>query len=390
MPQDIALFTVFLIFTGAAVMATAALFTRQTMLVAYIVLGLVLGPAGFGLVEDSTGIAEISEIGIAFLLFLLGLDLSPVKLLKMLQATAAPTMLSCLVFASVGLLFGYAIGLGTAEILVLAAALIFSSTIIGLKLLPTTVLHHKPTGETIISVLLLQDLLAVLILAALHAFAGGDSADARQILLRLMSLPLLVALIYVLQRYVILKLLRKFDKIKEYIFLLMIGWCIGIAQMTAWLGLSYEIGAFIAGVILAANPIALYVAESLKPLRDFFLIIFFFSLGSGIDLSALQAVLLPAVLLAALVLLIKPAAFRLLLTRAGEDRDRAREVGVRLGQGSEFSLLITALAHELHLIGANAAHLIQIAMLITFMVSPYQIVMRYPTPIALTDRLRRD
>jgi len=214
MHQDLALFTVFLIFTGAAVMATLALFTRQTMLVAYIVLGLVLGPAGFGLIEDSTGIAEISEIGIAFLLFLLGLDLSPVKLLKMLQATAAPTVLSCLVFASVGLLFGYATGLSTAEILVLAAALIFSSTIIGLKLLPTTVLHHKPTGETIISVLLLQDLLAVLILAALHAFAGGDSADARQILLRLMSLPLLVALIYVLQRYVILKLLRKFDKIK--------------------------------------------------------------------------------------------------------------------------------------------------------------------------------
>ena len=390
MPQDLALFTVFLIFTGAAVMATVALFTRQTMLVAYILLGLVLGPAGFGLVEDSTGIAEISEIGIAFLLFLLGLDLSPVKLVKMLQETTAPTVMSCLVFAAIGLLFGYAIGLSTAEILVLTSALMFSSTIIGLKLLPTTVLHHKPTGETIISVLLLQDLIAIVVLVSIHAFAGSDSADARQILLRLLSLPLLVALIYVLQRYVILKLLRKFDKIKEYIFLLMIGWCIGIAQMTAWLGLSYEVGAFIAGVLLAANPIALYVADSLKPLRDFFLIVFFFSLGSSIELPALQAVLLPAALLAGLVLLIKPVAFRLLLTRAGEDRERAREVGVRLGQGSEFSLLITALAYELNLIGANAAHLIQVAMVITFMVSPYLIVMRYPTPIALSDRLRRD
>lgn len=388
MPQDLALFTTFLIFSGAAIMATLALFTRQTMLIAYIVLGLLLGPAGFALIEDASGIAEISEIGIAFLLFLLGLDLSPVKLAKMLRATAAPTMLSCATFAAVGLLFGYATGLSAVETLVLAGALMFSSTIIGLKLLPTTVLHHKPTGEIIISVLLLQDLVAVALLVALHAFAGG--AGASQITLQLLSLPLLAPLVYLVQKYVILKLLEKFDTIREYIFVLMIGWCIGVAQLTASLGLSYEIGAFIAGVTLAANPVALYVAESLKPLRDFFLIIFFFALGSGIEPTALLEVLPAAALLAGLILLIKPAVFQLLLARTGEERARAREVGVRLGQGSEFSLLIAALAYELHLIGGYAAHLLQIAMLITFMVSPYLVVMRYPTPIALNKRLRRD
>ncbi len=388
MPHDLALFTTFLIFSGAAIMATLALFTRQTMLVAYIVLGLLLGPAGFALIEDSSGIAEISEIGIAFLLFLLGLDLSPVKLAKMLRATAAPTMLSCATFAVVGLLFGYALELSIVETLVVAGALMFSSTIIGLKLLPTTVLHHKPTGEIIISVLLLQDLVAVAVLVALHAFAGG--AGAAQIAVQLLSLPLLAPLIYLMQKHVILKLLEKFDTIREYIFVLMIGWCIGVAQLTASLGLSYEIGAFIAGVTIAANPVALYVAESLKPLRDFFLIIFFFALGSGIELASLVEVLPAAALLAGLILLIKPAVFRLLLARTGEERARAREVGVRLGQGSEFSLLIAALAYELHLIGGYAAHLLQIAMLITFMVSPYLVVMRYPTPIALNKRLRRD
>lgn len=388
MPQEPALFTAFLIFSGAAIIATLALFTRQTMLVAYIVLGLLLGPAGFGLIEDATGIAEISEIGIAFLLFLLGLDLSPVKLVKMLRATATPTMLSCAAFAMLGLAFGYVAGLDGVETLVLASALMFSSTIIGLKLLPTTVLHHKPTGEVIISVLLLQDLAAVALLVALHAFTGGVGAP--QVALQLLSLPLLIAFVYLLQKYVILRLLEKFDTIREYIFLLMIGWCIGVAQLTAALGLSYEIGAFIAGVTIAANPIALYVAESLKPLRDFFLIIFFFALGSSFELPAMLEVLPAAALLAGLILLLKPAVFRLLLAHTGEEQGRAREVGVRLGQGSEFSLLIAALAYELQLIGGYAAHLLQISMLITFMVSPYLIVMRYPTPIALNKHLRRD
>ena len=122
----------------------------------------------------------------------------------------------------------------------------------------------------------------------------------------------------------------------------------------------------------------------------FFLIIFFFSLGASFDLDIVKIVLLPAALVATLVLLGKPIIFRILLRNGGEASGRSGEIGVRLGQISEFSLLIAVLAYDLHIIGERASYLIQVATLLTFIVSSYYIVMRYPTPIALDDKLRRD
>jgi Kef-type K+ transport system membrane component KefB len=156
------------------------------------------------------------------------------------------------------------------------------------------------------------------------------------------------------------------------------------------LRLSPEIGAFIAGIAVATEPISRFIAESLKPLRDFFLIVFFFSLGAAFDLSAMNQVILPAAILAAISLLFKPLVFKRLWIYEGESPAISAEVGARLGQISEFSLLIAVLATESAFIGMQASYLIQLATLITFMVSSYYIVLRYPTPIAVSDRLRRD
>ena len=134
----------------------------------------------------------------------------------------------------------------------------------------------------------------------------------------------------------------------------------------------------------------MYIAESLKPVRDFFLIIFFFSLGGAMDVRAVQEVLPAALALAALALLVKPWLFYWLVRTLGREEERAKEIGVRLGQGSEFSLLIGALALQAGLIGNAMAHLIQAMVLFTFIASSYWIVARYPTPIALSDALRRD
>ena len=382
----------FLIFTGAAVMATFALYARQAMLVAYIILGLLMGPAVFKVIDGGEEAMHIaSNIGIVLLLFLLGLDLSPIKLIKGVRAITGPTLVSCVVFALPGIAIGYILGFDTASIVILAISMMFSSTIIGLKLLPTTVLHHKPTGESIISILLLQDVIAILILLGMRLFYSGDSDfDMSLPFIKLLMLPVMVGLAYLVQKYLLVKLLMRYDKIKEYVFLLMIGWCFGIAQLTAWLGLSYEIGAFIAGVLMATHPIAIYVADSLKPLRDFFMVIFFFTLGSSIALESAAAILLPAFILAAVMLALKPLAFEWLLHRAGEEKPRAREIGFRLGQGSEFTLLIIALAAQLGIAEKLALDLIQMTMLITFMVSPYLIIVKYPTPVAIDDRLRRD
>lgn len=378
-----------LIFTGAALLATFALFARQAMLIAYIFLGVILGPWGLELVSDSKWIADAAEIGIMFLLYLLGLDLLPQKLWRMLGEALGVTLISCMGFLLLGLVSGLVLGFTLRESLFIGSVLMFSSTIIGLKLIPTTALHHRHTGQVIISVLLLQDLIAIIILLLLQGYGKGGNI-AIDIGLQLLSLPVLVLIVFVFERYMLKKLIARFDQIHEYIFLLAIGWCLGIAELANFLGLSHEIGAFIAGVTLAASPISLFIAERLKPLRDFFLILFFFSLGASFNLDVLVDVFFPAAALATLIMVIKPYVFRLLLVLAGETRKLSMEIGVRLGQMSEFALLICVVAVKSSFVTVEVSYLIQMATLLSFIVSSYLIVMRYPTPIAVSDRLRRD
>ncbi len=389
MLHDPILFTIFLIFFGASLLATGALYARQSLLVAYVLLGILCGPAVLGWVSDATLISELSHIGIVFLLFLLGINLPPQKLIRMLGKTTWITLMSSLLFTLLGAAIAWLAGLRGIEALIVGVTLLFSSTIIGLKLLPTTVLHHQRTGSAMISVLLLQDVIAVAVLLMLQGGGGADNILG-QLLLSLLSLPLLAGLIYTINRFVLLPLLRRFDVIQEYVFLVAIGWCLGAAELASFAGLSHEIGAFMAGVALASSPISLHIAERLKPLRDFFLIIFFFAIGAGFNPALVGDMLLPACLLAATALFVKPYVFAWLLRHSGEKPELASEVGVRLGQMSEFSLLIAVLAVQVQMIGALAANLIQLATLLSFIASSFWIVRHYPTPIGVDSTLHRD
>ena len=389
MQHDSILFSIFLIFTGAAVLAAIALYARQSLLVAYILLGGLVGPWGLKLVSDAAIIQQIGHIGIIFLLFLLGLNLQPAQLVRMLREAIMVTVVSSLVFGTVGILIGRAFGYSHFESLVIGAVMMFSSTIIGLKLLPTTALHHRHVGQVMISILLLQDILAIGILLFLEGLSH-TGMEWQQVASLALSLPLLVIISLLFARFILQRLMQRFDTIQEYIFLTAIGWCLGIAQLAETMGLSYEIGAFIAGVSLATNPIALFIAESFKPLRDFFLIMFFFSLGASFNITIIPEVIIPAVILSSLMLILKPVIFSRLLRQSGESPGLSNEVGVRLGQVSEFSLMIAVLALNAGAIGSRASYLIQATTLITFIVSSYVIMLNYPTPIAVSDRLRKD
>lgn len=383
------IFSIFLIFSGAALLATVALYLRQAMLIAYLVLGALVGPAGFGLVTDPALIQDIAQVGIIFLLFLLGLNLSPRKLLHLLRETTLVTVFCSLVFSGAAGLVAWLSGFGLTDIIIIGVAASFSSTIIGLKLLPTTVLHHRHTGEVIISVLLLQDMIAIVTMLVIQGL-GGDHSPLLDLALLLITLPGVCAVAWYGQKWLLLPLFLRFDRIQEYIFLLSIGWCLGIAQLAHSVGLSYEIGAFIAGITIASSPVALHIAESLKPLRDFFLVMFFFSLGAGFDIAAAGHVLIPALVIGGGLLLLKPAVFRLALVNQAESNSLAWETGIRLGQMSEFSLLVVFVATSSGLMSDDAATVVQIATLLSFVVSAWYIVMRYPTPMALDDKLRRD
>lgn len=381
--------TFFLIFTSAAIFASVALYTRQPLLVVYILLGALLGPYGLELINNVSLVTEISTIGIIFLLFLLGLDMQPKALMRVLHKATVVGLASSLLFAIAGYLIGYLFSYSHTECLVIGMAMMFSSTIIGIKLLPTTVLHHKHTGELMVGLLLLQDFLAIICLMIL--FSGNiGTLDIQKLITIIITLPLLTLFAYFFVKFVLLKLIQKFDRFHEYIFLLAIGWCLGLAELAEILGLSGEIGAFLAGITIATSPISQYIAISLKPLRDFFLILFFFSIGARFNLTLLPDVYIGAIVLALIMLTLKPVTFRILLHHQSEKNNLAWDIGFRLGQISEFSLLIAFVATNAAIIGDKASHLIQATAIITFLVSSYIVVFNYPNPIALSDKLRRD
>lgn len=380
------LFSFFLIFTGATVLSTLALFLRVPLLVAYIVVGILLGPFGLNLISDASLLADIAEIGILFLLFLLGLDMQPAKLMHTLRNTFLVTVISSLLFMFLGLATGLLFAFSFQDSLVIGFAMIFSSTIIGIKLLPTTVLHQRHMGELIVGILLLQDFIAIFLLV----FLDQGTLEGAATLRTLVAFPALLLLAWGATRFVLVPLIARYDQFKEYLFLLAIGWCLGMAETAELIGLTAEVGAFTAGVSLATSPIAFYLSDRLKPLRDFFLILFFFSLGAQFNIALIDRFIWPAVILSALALSVKPIAFRALLLRLSERRSLAWEAGLRLGQISEFSLLIAFVALQSDSISELAAMTIQGAAILTFLFSSYFVVMLCPTPIAVDPKLRRD
>ena len=199
MIDDPIIFSIFLIFTGAAILAGIALFARQSLLVAYILLGGLLGPWGFKLIDDASIIQQIGHIGIIFLLFLLGLNLQPAQLLRMFREATLVTIASSLGFAVTGVLVSWAFGFQPLECLLIGASMMFSSTIIGLKLLPTTALHHRHVGQVMISILLLQDIIAIGILLLLEGFSK-TGVEWQQVGMLGIALPTLILVSLLFER----------------------------------------------------------------------------------------------------------------------------------------------------------------------------------------------
>ena len=384
------IFSLSWIFCGAAILATAALYTHQSLLVTYIVLGVLLGPSGIKLISDPVVLKDVGDIGIIFLLFLLGLSLEPQNLIKTLRETTVVTLLSSAIFACVGYSIAWVFGFKQIDALLIGVCMMFSSTIIGLKLLPTTVLHHQRIGEIVISILLLQDIIAILALLILHGAVKSEGVQVWDLLSVGLALPALILFAFLAERYILIKIIQRFNRIHEYLFLVAIGWCLGLGQLAEMMQLSFEVGAFIAGISIAQSPIARFIAESLRPIRDFFLILFFFSLGAKLNLNSLNHVWISAVCLAAVMLLLKPFVLQFLLSRIASSKAAAWEVGVRIGQISEFSLLVCYTAQRNNVISQSAYSMIQLSTIITFLLSSYWVVNHYPTPIATSERLRRD
>jgi Kef-type K+ transport system membrane component KefB len=264
----------------------------------------------------------------------------------------------------------------------------FSSTIVSMKLIPTTTLHHKHTGEMMVSVLLLQDIIAIVLILLI---TGGQEGNIPlTVAFLLLKLVVLTVISFAAVKYLITALYIKFDTIREHTFLMSLGWGLLIAGCAEYIGLSYEMGAFIAGVSIATVPIAMVIAEELKPLRDFFLVLFFFSIGAQFDLLVTEQVLIPGLFITLVLMAAKPFFFKWSFRTVGEPNKLSTELGIRLGQASEFGLLVGYSAIMSELITPKASYLIQTVVVLTFVLSTYWVIYRYPTPISMNASQRRD
>ncbi len=386
--MDNIIYELVLIFAGAAILSTLFLYLKQPIILAYIVLGVIVGPWGIGLISNAEHIEQLSHIGIILLLFLIGLNLRPGRLVGLFGKISIVTLATSLVFLSLVMSAAMLMGFPLFDSLIIGAALMFSSTIVSLKLIPTTTLHHKHQGEMMVGVLLLQDVVAIVTILLI---TGGQEANITlTVSILLLKLVLLTIASYYIVKYVITALYIKFDTIREHTFVMSLGWGLMVAGFAEYIGLSYEMGAFIAGVSLATVPIAMIIAEELKPLRDFFLILFFFSIGAQFNYLVTQEIILQGLAITVLLMILKPYVFKWSFKSIGEKDRIAGELGVRLGQASEFSLLVAYSAVIAGIIEPRSSYLIQIVVILTFVISTYWVINKYPTPISSDPTQRRD
>jgi len=386
--MDLLFFDIAVIVGVSALLAWVALLVRQPIIIAYVLCGILLGPWGLETVSDTEAVHSISQIGVALLLFMAGLVLHPQRLAQLFRRTAFLTLGGC--FAGWVLSFGFLVlwGFAPSESALAAVALMFSSTILITKLLPTTTLHQRHMGAMAIAVLIAQDIIAVGVILVLAAPSGLQGTT--EVPLLLATAVILSVVVLLAEQVLLRRMMLAAERFNEVLLLLCIGWCLAVAACAHTLGLTYEVGAFLAGVALARGKLAYVLSEELKPLRDFFLVLFFFVLGAQLDFLAARDIWLPALLLAILIVVTRPLYYAWLMRRLKEKSAFARELGYRMSQASEFGLIICTVATANGKMAASTAQLAQLATVVTMIVSTYLVVMKLPTPIGTLTGLKKD
>ncbi len=385
--ENIVFLDIALVVIVSTILGWLSLLSRQPIIISYIIAGVLLGPWGLKLVTEIEFINEASNIGITLLLFLAGLSLHPRRLVELFSKTFSLTLVTSGIFAAVtgGILYSF--GASILESVITGVAMMFSSTILVVKLMPTLTLHQKHMGAVAIAVLIMQDIFAVLAIAFIH---GGKSASVFGWIVSILVGIFLAVIAILAERYIIRKIIRQVHHYNELLNLVALAWCFSLALLAEKIGMSHEIGAFIAGVALASGPLSNYLAENLKFFRDFFLVLFFFTLGAKMDFALMQTIIWPALLLSAVLLVLKPLVYRYAFRVTKETPKFSKEMGFRLGQNSEFSLIIAVLAAEQGLISAADSQLIQLVAILTMTFSSYILVIFFPTPLGTSKPLKID
>lgn len=377
-----------LLVTGCAVMAWMSTRVKQPVLIAYLFCGMLVGPPGFNWVSEVHLLESLSGIGITLLLFLAGMVLHPNRLSAMFRSTLFITLASSAAFWLVFYLCLVVSPLTHREAMIGAACLVFSSTILVVKLLPTTTLHQRHMGSLCIAILIAQDFLAVIMLVLVSG-NGGDSFLLQGMLLFVKTL-LLIAAAIAGEQFILRWMMRQSDRFHEVLYVLCVGWCLWNAWLASTIGLSPEIGAFLGGLSLARSPLSRFLTEQLKPLRDFFLMLFFFALGASLQPQIIRASWPFILLVSGLGILVKPLVYTYLFKRSGESLPFSKEMGIRLIPDSEFGLILSTAAVHAGAMSIPSGQIIQSAIILNMIFSCWIIVRLAPTPLAASPELKQD
>jgi Kef-type K+ transport system membrane component KefB len=359
----------------AAGVGLIGLALRQPLIVSFIAVGILAGPSALHIARSSEYIELFAELGVAVLLFLVGLKLD-LKLIRTLGPVALTTGLGQVIFTSViGFLICVALGLDPLASLYVAVALTFSSTIIIVKLLSDKKEIDSLHGQIALGILIVQDLLVVLAMVVLSALGSGVAADAplREVTMTLVFGFALLAVVGLFIRYLAEPLVRRVARAPELLICFAIAWAALLAALADYLGLGKELGGLLAGVSLASTPFRESIATRLAPLRDFLVLFFFIGLGARLDLGQLDQELAAAALLSLFVLIGKPLIVLIIMGLMGYRRRTGFLAGLTLAQISEFSLIFMAMGLSIGHVDEAALGLVTLVGLITIGLSAYMI-----------------
>ncbi|MFT4250496.1 MAG: cation:proton antiporter [Candidatus Woesearchaeota archaeon] len=347
---------------------------KQPPIIGYIFAGILLGPAFLNITNTIPGLEVFGHIGIAFLLFILGLNID-ITSLRQVGVTSVATGLGQIAFTSI---LGYALALafgfsGNAAVYV-AAGLTFSSTIIIVKLLSDRKEVNSLHGRIAIGFLIVQDIVAVLALMFISSFAGSQQAILLTLMWTVLQAILIFSAVLLISKYLLPYVLTFASKSQEVLFVFSIAWCFVLAGFFDYINFSLEIGALLAGLMLASTPYNYEIASKIKPLRDFFIITFFIILGSQLEITLLGEYLLPAVAFSLLVLIGNPLIVMTIMGWQGFSKRTSFMAGLAVSQISEFGLILVALGVSVSHVGVDILNLTTVIALTTILVSSYCII----------------
>ncbi len=347
---------------------------RQPLIIAYIITGIIAGPVLFNIVHQDQHLYELfAQFGVVLLLFIIGLNLNFRHLQKIGRVSFIVGIGQVIFTAGFGTLLLIALKFSVTSAIFLAVAMTFSSTIIILKLLADKKDTDTVYGKYTIGLMLVQDLVAIAIMLTLGIIGGGGNNATEWALLAARGIWAVVV-ITIIAGYVLPKITKHIASSSEFLFIFTITWCFGVASLLHELGFSFEIGAIAAGISLSASPYQAEIASRIKPLRDFFLILFFIVMGSQMHITSLKGIIIPGIALSLFILIGNSFILYILFRMLKFTRRNSFLSGLTAAQVSEFGFVMLLVGKKIGYVSGNEIQVFTFVAITTIFISSYMIL----------------